>query len=96
MCVCTLSESPTSSKCERLIGKGINDVVKRVAERAKVLSHTFTGRGDSDDVSADTLRYSVALNLHAYDSYTLYNVRNRLRHSRLSTTEQKYDHFDSV
>jgi integrase/recombinase XerC/integrase/recombinase XerD len=44
-----------------------------------------------------TLHHSVAYRmLHAYDGYTLYNVRNRLRHSRLSTTEQRYDHFDSV
>lgn len=86
-----------SQKSNRMTGKGINDVVKRLAERADVRPHTFAGRGESDDVTAHTLRHSVAYRmLHEYDGYTLYNVRNRLRHSRLSTTEQKYDHFDSV
>jgi integrase len=80
-----------------MTGKGINDVVKRLAARAGVRPHTFAGRGESDDVTAHTLRHSVAYRmLHVYDGYTLYNVRNRLRHSRLATTEQKYDHFDSV
>jgi site-specific recombinase XerD len=86
-----------SQKSERMTGKAINDVVKRLATRAEVRPHTFTGRGESGDVTAHTLRHSVAYRmLHSYDGYTLYNVRNRLRHSRLSTTEQKYDHFDSV
>jgi len=86
-----------SRKSDRLTGKGINDIVKRLAQRAAVRPHTFTGRGESDDVTAHTLRHSVAYRmLHVYDGYTLYNVRNRLRHSRLATTEQKYDHFDSV
>ncbi|WP_336001464.1 tyrosine-type recombinase/integrase [Halorientalis halophila] len=86
-----------SRKSDRMSGKGINDVVKRLAERAEVRPHTFAGRGDSGDVTAHTLRHSVAYRmLHHYDGYTLYNVRNRLRHSRLATTEEKYDHFDSV
>jgi len=71
--------------------------VTRRTARSEVRPHTFTGRGESDDVTAHTLRQSVAYRiLHVYDGYTLYNVRNRLRHSRLATTEQKYDHFDSV
>jgi len=86
-----------SRKSDRMTGKGINDVVKRLADRADVRPHTFVGCGESDDVTAHTLRHSVAYRmLHVYDGYTLYNVRNRLRHSRLATTEQKYDHFDSV
>jgi len=86
-----------SRKSDRMTGKGINDVVKRLAQRAEVHPHSFARRGESDDVTAHTLRHSVAYRmLHRYDGYTLYNVRNRLRHSRLATTEQKYDHFDSV
>lgn len=50
-----------------------------------------------DGVSAHTLRHSVAYRmLYDYDGYTLYNVRNRLRHQRLSTTERVYDNFDTV
>ena len=86
-----------SRKSDRLTGKAINDAVQRVAERAEIRPHTHTGRGTMDDVSAHTLRHSVAYRfLHHYDEYTLYDVRNRLRHSRLATTEQKYDHFDTI
>ena len=86
-----------SRKSERMGGKGINDVVQRAAERAEIRPHSHTGRGTVDDVSAHTLRHSVAYRLlTVHDGYTLYNVRNRLRHRRLQTTEEKYDHFDAV
>ena len=86
-----------SRKSDRITGKGINDAVKRAARRADVRPFTHVGRGETDDVTAHTLRHSVAYRmLHAYDGYTLYDVRNRLRHSRLATTEQRYDHFEAV
>jgi site-specific recombinase XerD len=86
-----------SQKSDRLRGKSINDVVQRLAARAEVRPYSHTGRGSVEDVSAHTLRHSVAYRfLHSYDAYTLYDVRNRLRHRRLATTEEKYDHFDAV
>jgi integrase len=86
-----------SQKSDRLLGKSINDVVQRLASRAEVRPYTHAGREDSEAVSAHTLRHSVAYRfLHSYDGYTLYDVRNRLRHRRLATTEEKYDHFDAV
>lgn len=86
-----------SRKSDRMTGKGINDVVKRCAKRAEVRPHTYAGRGEPEDVSAHTLRHSVAYRmLTEYGGYSLYHVRNRLRHSRLATTEQKYDHFDAI
>jgi len=86
-----------SQKSDRMGGKGINDVVTRLAHRADVQPHTHTGRGETDDVTAHTLRHSVAYRmLYTYDGYTLYNVSQRLRHSRLSTTEEKYVHLDTV
>jgi site-specific recombinase XerD len=86
-----------SQKSDRLLGKSINDVVQRLASRAEVRPYTHAGREDSEAVSAHTLRHSVAYRfLHTYDGYTLYDVRNRLRHRRLATTEEKYDHFDAV
>jgi len=86
-----------SRKSDRITGKGINDVVQRAAQRAEVRPYTFGGRGAADGVSGHTLRHSVAYRmLHDYDGYTLYNVRNRLRHQRLATTERVYDHFETV
>lgn len=86
-----------SQKDSRMTGKGINDVVKRLADRADVRPYTYGGRGVADDVSAHTLRHSVAWRmLRDEDGNTLYDVRNRLRHATILTTERKYDHFERV
>lgn len=87
----------TSQKASRMSGKGINDVVKKAAERAGIQPYAFEGRGDPDDVSAHTLRHSVAWRmLRVEDGNTLYDVRNRLRHSSILTTERSYDHFEII
>jgi len=86
-----------SQKGGRMTGKGINDVVKRLADRASIAPYTYGGRGDAGDVSAHTLRHSVAWRmLRAEEGNTLYDVRNRLRHATILTTERKYDHFERV
>jgi integrase len=86
-----------SQKAGRMSPKGINDVVKRLADRAAVEPYQYDGRGDPSDVSAHTLRHSVAWRmLRAEEKNTLYDVRNRLRHSTILTTERKYDHFDRI
>lgn len=86
-----------SQKSDRMTGKAINDAVKRLAERAEVRPYTYIGRGTPDDVTAHTLRHSVAWRmLRTEDSNTLYDVRNRLRHATILTTERKYDHFETI
>lgn len=86
-----------SQKPKRITGKGINDIVKRLAKRASVKPFTYDGRGKPSDVSAHTLRHSVAWRmLRAEEGNTLYDVRNRLRHSTILTTERKYDHFERI
>lgn len=86
-----------SQKADRMTGKGINDVVKRLASRSGVEPYTYGGRGNPEDVSAHTLRHSVPWRmLRVEDGNTLYDVRNRLRHSSILTTERKYDHFDRI
>lgn len=80
-----------------MTGKGINDVVKRLADRGSVEPHQYDGRGDSADVTAHTLRHSVAWRMLRYENdNTLYDVRNRLRHATILTTEKRYDHFNTV
>lgn len=87
----------SSQKAGRMTGKGINDVVQRAARRAGVRPYCFSGRGDPEDVSAHTLRHSVAWRmLRVEEGNTLYDVRNRLRHSSILTTEREYDHFETV
>lgn len=86
-----------SQKSDRMTGKGINDVVQRAARRAGVRPYCFAGRGEPEDVSAHTLRHSVAWRmLRAEEGNTLYDVRNRLRHASILTTEQLYDHFQTI
>jgi len=86
-----------SQKSERLTGKAINDIVKRTAAAADVRPYTYHGRGEPADVSAHTLRHSLAYRLlHVYDRYSLYDVRNRLRHATIVTTERNYDHFETI
>jgi integrase len=86
-----------SRKDDRMTGKGINDVVKRLAERAGIEPYSYGGRGNSDDVTAHTLRHSVAWRmLRAEEGNSLYDVRNRLRHATILTTERAYDHFEKI
>ena len=87
----------SSQKAGRMTGKGVNDVVQRAAHRAGVRPYCFSGRGGPEDVSAHTLRHSVAWRmLRVEEGNTLYDVRNRLRHSSILTTEREYDHFETV
>jgi integrase len=91
------SELFRSQKGGRLTPKSINDAVKRAADRASIRPYRYDGRGDPSDVSAHTLRHSVAWRmLRAEDGNTLYDVRNRLRHATILTTERKYDHFQTI
>lgn len=86
-----------SRESARMTPKSVNDVVKRLATRADVRPYVHGGRGGPDDVTAHTLRHSVAWRmLRAEDGNTLYDVRNRLRHATILTTERMYDHFETV
>lgn len=87
----------SSRESSRISPKSVNLAVKRAAANAGVKPYQFTGRGTPGDISAHTLRHSVAWRLmRAEDGYSIYNVKNRLRHSSVMTTEQKYAHFDKV
>ncbi len=86
-----------SRKSDGMTGKDLNDVVKRAAERAEVKPYTYGGRGSAADVSAHTLCHSVAWRiLRVEEGHTLYDVRNRLRHATILTTERRYDHFRMI
>jgi len=86
-----------SRKSDRMSPKGLNDVVKRLAERAGVRPFGYGGRGEASDVSAHTLRHSVAWRmLRSEEGNPLYDVRNRLRHATILTTERQYHHFETI
>lgn len=86
-----------SQMSPRMSPKGINDVVKRAARDAGICPYAFEKRGEPTDVSAHTLRHSVAWRmLRVEEGNTLYDVRNRLRHRSILTTERSYDHFETI
>ena len=86
-----------SQKADRMTPKAITDVVEQCARRAEVRPFEYGDRGDPGDVSAHTLWHSVAWRmLRAEEENTLYDVRNRLRHATILTTERKYDHFQTI
>jgi integrase/recombinase XerC/integrase/recombinase XerD len=87
-----------SRKADRITEQGVRYVVRDAAEAAGVEPFLIDGsKGEPGDVTPHTLRHSVAYRmLHVEDGNTLYNVRNRLRHASIVTTEQVYDHFKTV
>ena len=86
-----------SQKSARMTPKAINDIVKRHALWAQVEPYTYQRQESPVDVSAHALRHSVAYRmLRAEDGNTLYDVRNRLRHSSILTAEQQCDHFETI
>lgn len=87
-----------SRKSDRLTTQGVRYIINDVAEVGSVQPWLIDGsRGKPGDVSPHALRHSVAYRmLHVEDGNTLYDVRNRLRHSSLLTTERVYDHFRTV
>lgn len=87
-----------SRKSDRITTQGVRYAVERVAEVAGVEPWRLDGsRGETADVTPHALRHSVAYRmLHTEDGNTLYDVRNRLRHTSIQTTERVYDHFKMV
>jgi integrase/recombinase XerC/integrase/recombinase XerD len=78
--------------------RSFENVVHRIADDAGVEPFLEDrSRGDPDDVSPHTFRHSLVYRmLRANDGYTFYDVRSRLRHRSIKTTEDEYDHFDTV
>jgi len=83
-----------SQRSDRMSGEQMANVTKKLAEYADVRPVKVDGsRGDADDVTPHALRHSVAYRmLHEHDA-RIYDVRNRLRHTSVQTTEQVYEHF---
>jgi len=84
-----------SRSAARITTQGVRDLVEKVAVEAGVRPYQLDGsRGEPEDVSPHALRHSVAYRMmNDEDGNTLYDVRNRLRHRSITTTEQVYDHI---
>jgi Site-specific recombinase XerD len=87
-----------SRESDRLTTEGVRRMLQRVAKEAGIEPFRRDGsRGDPADVTPHALRHSVAYRLmNTEDGNTLYDVRNRLRHRSIQTTERVYDHIIEV
>ena len=87
-----------SRSSDQITTQGIRNAISKVAEEAGVEPYLVDGtRGEPGDVTPHALRHSVAYRMmNAEEGNTLYDVRNRLRHRSIQTTEQVYDHIMRV
>ena len=87
-----------SRSSNRISEQGVRNMLHKVAEEAEVRPYKIDGtRGDASDVTPHALRHSVAYRMmNEEDENTLYDVRNRLRHRSIQTTERIYDHMLKV
>lgn len=87
-----------SRSAGRITTQGVRDAISKIAEAAGTEPYLLDGsRGEPGDVSPHALRHSVAYRMmNAEEDNTLYDVRNRLRHRSIQTTEQVYDHIIRV
>jgi len=87
-----------SRSSDRITTQGVRNAISKVAVEAGVDPYLVDGtRGDPGDVTPHALRHSVVYRMmNAEEDNTLYDVRNRLRHRSIQTTEQVYDHIIRV
>jgi len=87
-----------SRSSDRCTTQAIRDMLHKVAAAADVEPYRIDGsRGGAGDVTPHALRHSVAYRMmNAEEGNTLYDVRNRLRHRSIQTTERVYDHINRV
>ena len=86
-----------SRQADRMTTESVRNVVTAAAVAADVEPMTLHGRGDPEQVTPHTLRHSVAYRmLNVEEGNSFYDVRNRLRHATIQTTERVYDHIDRV
>lgn len=82
---------------ESLFGIGdqtVNYVVKEAAIAADVTPKSYQRNPAPEHVSSHTLRHSVAYRmLNDEEGYTLNDVKRRLGHSSILTTERHYEHW---
>ena len=84
-----------SRSSDRITTQGVRNIVEKAAVEGDVRPYKLDGtRGDPTDISPHALRHGVAYRMMNHESgHTLYDVRNRLRHRSIQTTEQIYDHI---
>jgi integrase/recombinase XerC/integrase/recombinase XerD len=73
-------------------------MLHKIADEAGIHPYQLDGsRGDASDVTPHALRHGVAYRMmNETEGNTLYDVRNRLGHRSIQTTERIYGHLLKV
>lgn len=83
-----------TQKGTRITNQAARNVVSKLADRARIQPYTVDGgRANPSDLTPHHLRHSVAYRMLAEENARLVDVRNRLRHTSITTTERIYEHF---
>lgn len=84
-----------SRSADRITTQGVRDMLKKVSKSAAIEPYLISGdRGEPTDVTPHALRHSVAYRMMNHEEgNTFYDVRTRLRHRSIQTTEGVYDHI---
>lgn len=82
----------------RISTQGVRNMLHKIADEAGIRPYRIDGsRGNPGDATPHALRHGVAYRMmNSEDGNTLYDVRNRLRHRSIQTTERIYDHMLKV
>jgi len=83
-----------SRQSETISTQTVQNTVKALAEEADVRPHRTDGEAsDPSELHPHALRHSLASYMLQDSETRLVDVRNRLRHRSISTTERIYEHF---
>jgi len=87
-----------SRESSRIGEQGIRDLVACLAEEAGIYPYVGGGgrRTIPDELHPHAFRHSVAYRMIRREGKQLDDVKRRLRHQSILTTERAYSHFDAV
>ncbi|OAQ54846.1 hypothetical protein HTG_04565 [Natrinema mahii] len=79
---------------EQMTTESMRNTIETLADYADVTVHRTDGEpASASELHPHALRHSLANYMLANEDTRLVDVRNRLRHRSVSTTERVYDHF---
>lgn len=83
-----------SRQSDQMTTQSVRNVVERLAQEGNVSPRRTDGEpAEPEEAHPHMLRHSVANYMLADEGTRLIDVRNRLRHRSISTTERVYEHF---
>ncbi|WP_254808464.1 tyrosine-type recombinase/integrase [Natronosalvus amylolyticus] len=83
-----------SRQSDHMSTEAARDIVRRLAVEADVSPRRTDGQpADPSEAHPHAFRHSLANYMLADESTRLVDVRNRLRHRSITTTERVYEHF---